>query len=840
MARTDRRHVALGGIVLIILAIVLPPFINVNRYRARIADVTSNALGRPVSIGAISLNLLPQPGFTLENFVVGDDPAFSSEPILRADEVRATLRMTSLWRGKLEIAKLSLQYPSLNLVRSADGKLNLESLLAHASRTSAAPTTARKPEGRARFPYIQADTGRINFKSGLDKKAFALIDTDFSLWSENENEWRMRLVGKPLRTDTNVSDTGTLRIEGSFRRADNLRDTPLQVKFSLERGQLGQITKVIYGRDRGWRGAAEMSGTASGTPANLQVLADGSVQDFRRYDISKGEAIRLQVHCSAIFSSSRESLNDMQCEAPADTGSLRVAGNIEGFHGEKLDLTVAVKTVPVNWVVAIARHAKRDLPGDLAAVGTLSGEFHATKSPDAITRWEGQGSTEKLGLKSELLGKDLLIGTVNFGFDGPPQVKAARNIKTAPAAETSLARVEFRPFAVALGGASPASASGWIAPDGYSLSLQGDADLERLMQVGRALGIGVPHFRALGPTRMAVNVGGTWVGFAQPNAMGTLQLHGVSAEIPGIAQPVQLSAASVTLAATEMRMQNVVASVGGVNVSGNAVFPRSCADDAPCTSRWNVRFDEVDPARLNVLLNPRLKQRPWYRFFGGGNREESVLAKMDATGQIYAKRFLLRSMAATGVTADFSLRKAKLDVNLLHAEVLGGTHTGIWSADFSGKEPEYSGSGTVSKINVAQLAALTKETWGSGALTGDYKLSMSGWTLADFTKSATGEAHMEIRDGLLRHVALDNRGLPTRFLQMSLQVKLDGGEFQIAASKLQTPNGIYQVSGTATLDRNLQLQMSTAGGAAYKVTGTLEKPQVVAVPAREAEASLKK
>ena len=92
MARTDRRHIALGAIGLIILAIVLPPFINVNRYRARIAAVTSNALGRPVSIGNISLNLLPQPGFTLENFVVGDDPAFRHVP-------RALLHRLGCCRG---------------------------------------------------------------------------------------------------------------------------------------------------------------------------------------------------------------------------------------------------------------------------------------------------------------------------------------------------------------------------------------------------------------------------------------------------------------------------------------------------------------------------------------------------------------------------------------------------------------------------------------------------------------------------------------------------------------------------------------------------------------------
>src|SRR6266446_4766858 len=117
MAMGRKARIAATAVVLVALGIFVPPSINVNRYKSRIAG----AIGHPVTVGGVALRLLPQPGFTLNNLIVADDPAFSAEPMLRSEEVIASLRLSSLWRGRLEIAKLTLKEPSLNLVRSPTG-----------------------------------------------------------------------------------------------------------------------------------------------------------------------------------------------------------------------------------------------------------------------------------------------------------------------------------------------------------------------------------------------------------------------------------------------------------------------------------------------------------------------------------------------------------------------------------------------------------------------------------------------------------------------------------------------------------------------------------------------
>ena len=87
--------------VLVLALFLVRP--GAQRLRTRIVRSISLALGRPVDVGSVSLRLLPQPGFDLENFVVHEDPAFGAEPVLQSSDVVATMRVSSLLRGRLEI-----------------------------------------------------------------------------------------------------------------------------------------------------------------------------------------------------------------------------------------------------------------------------------------------------------------------------------------------------------------------------------------------------------------------------------------------------------------------------------------------------------------------------------------------------------------------------------------------------------------------------------------------------------------------------------------------------------------------------------------------------------------
>src|SRR6185437_13326401 len=115
--------------------------------------------------------------------------------------------------------------------------------------------------------------------------------------------WGMRLKAQPMRTDFNLSDTGQLEMDGSWQRSATLHETPVQFKVQWEGAQLGQATKLILGQDKGWRGGVRLSATLAGTPNDLAVDTQGSIEGFHRYDISGDQALRLAARCSSHYSS---------------------------------------------------------------------------------------------------------------------------------------------------------------------------------------------------------------------------------------------------------------------------------------------------------------------------------------------------------------------------------------------------------------------------------------------------------------------------------------------------------------------------------------------------------
>ncbi len=102
-----------------------------------------------------------------------------------------------------------------------------------------------------------------------------------------------------------------------------------------------------------------------------------------------------------------------------------------------------------------------------------------------------------------------------------------------------------------------------------------------------------------------------------------------------------IQSAQVELADNRVLFHNLTAQIGKSVFTGEAQFPRRCNDAASCASGFDVQAETINVEELNALFNPRMKQQPWYKFFGSGG-EASALAKMRASGRIAAKRLAVR------------------------------------------------------------------------------------------------------------------------------------------------------------------------------------------------------
>ena len=263
----------------------------------------SEALGRPVYVGGMQLRLLPMPGIVMSDFTVDEDPAFGYEPALHAASVVASLRLSSLWRGRLEVSRISLDEASLNLVRNSAGQWSVDSVLLRASQISNAPTGERRVGPRPRFPYIEATDSRINFKNGAEKKPFSLMNAEFSMWQANADEWRVRLRAQPVRTDLQLHlyDTGELNVEGSLRRALDLNAMPVDLRAEWSGAQLGQVTRLIAGMDSGWRGDLDATVGIRGTVGDLQLQSRVQVGNLRRQEFQPVTNLDVDANCRSEY-----------------------------------------------------------------------------------------------------------------------------------------------------------------------------------------------------------------------------------------------------------------------------------------------------------------------------------------------------------------------------------------------------------------------------------------------------------------------------------------------------------------------------------------------------------
>jgi hypothetical protein len=846
MAVWSRRRIALAVLALALLALFAPPFVNVNRFRARIVHNMEEALGRKVTVESVNLQLLPRPGFELHNLVIADDPAFGAEPMLRADEVSARLRLSSLWRGRLEVASLNLKSgvdispPSLNLVRAADGRWNIAALLQRTAQTPSAPTALTKAEARPRFPYIQIDGGRINFKIGQEKKVHVLTDADFTLWLASEDEWAFHLVARPIRTDFNLNDTGILKVTGRFRRARNLRDTPFDVSVVIDNAQLGALTTLLYGRDRGWRGTFVADAHLTGTPMALDITTQASVRDFRRYDIQATSPLSLQAQCSAKYSSPTESLSAVDCQFPLGSGLVRISGDAQGIIAPTAyHLSLTAQNAGIQPLVIFAQHTKKDLPGDLAARGTVDAAFEVRKDPPATSgSWSGGGRTSDISLASSVLTPELKLASLGFSFANPApkpsswktRQSSRRGSQTAPATP-AIPRLTFTSFHLPLGANAPADAEAWFGKDDYQVHLAGDTWIARLLQVGRTLGLSVPAYEMDGTARVDLQITGNWAGFSPPLITGSAQIHNLVAPMHGLNAPLQIASANLQLDPAMAALQHVILRFTGspLQLTGSMHLPRNCAAPGECSLSFDLQTDQLSMDELNRLVNPALAKRSWYDVFslrGPG----STLGQAHASGHITATRLAVKSLLAQHMSADVQLQAGVLTITNLHADLWNGKYQGEWHADFNPTQPEYTGSGTLKGVGMPQLAALMHDNWATGTVDATYRVAMSGAAASQLVSSLSGAANFTWRNGVLRHVALDSHSAPLQFKSFTGQMELRKGEFDLAPSRLITGAGAYEVKGTASLARQLSMTMHN-GSRSYDIFGSLEKPKVVPVSA---------
>jgi AsmA protein len=491
---------ALIFLFVIILMAVVPPLLNLSRFQRRIEGNISAALGRSVHFDRVSLTLLPLPGFTLDDFVVAEDPAFGAEPIITAASVDATVRFTSLLRGRVEFSKIALTEPtSVNLVHTADGRWNIQSLLLQATHIQAAPTAQKYAGPAPRFPYIEATGARLNLKlvrNGIPEKTpFSLNDADFALWLPEQHQWQLRLKAHPVRTDTAPADTGTLSIEGSLggisAPSASLDQLPINLSGEWSDAQLGGISHLLLGRDADVRGELALSGNVVGTVSHNAVSVNIKLTDARRAAFVPANLLNLEAACNATADQTFHAFSAIDCRWPpagsSDPALIAVTGDLpDARNPRSAHATFSLPAVPtatlLDWLSLVTARP----PTGILPLGSLTGSlsYHAVE-PNAGAQpprkpqlprspqpnWSGEFT---------LSGASLRISALNAR---PIQLDDI-TLRSRPTPPNSF---DLLPVTLPLDGRLPAQLYAHFDASGYTLHLTGTAIPARLLALGDAI-----------------------------------------------------------------------------------------------------------------------------------------------------------------------------------------------------------------------------------------------------------------------------------------------------------------------------------------------------------------
>lgn len=519
----------LSAILVVLLLVFIPPLINVSRFQRRIASNLSAAIGRPVHLDRVRLSLLPLPGFTLDNFVVDEDPAFGYEPILRANQVRATVRISSLWSHRVEFSRISLtETTSINLVRLPNGHWNFEPVLIHASHIEAAPTAQTYAGPAPRFPYIEASGARLNIKLGGRKIPLALTDSDFALWLPVPREWHFRLEAHPARTDVPPADVGLLRLEGTLgdpnTRAASLAEVPIDLRADWQAAPLAGLTRLAVGRDIGLRGNLTLSLHATGTAGRSALVSDLKFAQVRRSDFIPAHLISFELGCAANVSNSFQSFSGVECHwPPADSSNptvLIASGSIPDVHRpESAAVRATFPALPaavfLDWIQAATPHSPTGLTGAGVLSGSLAWSPAEQEAETGRSAWSGELELagESLQLPSPDGSRPIPLGDIFLRSTPPPaslttrlHTKAAQSV---PQTQTGTGpSFDLLPVTIPLGGRQPATLEGHFERSGYTLRLTGSAELSRLLALAGAIpqfGEGLPDALAHDRNKPAVD-----------------------------------------------------------------------------------------------------------------------------------------------------------------------------------------------------------------------------------------------------------------------------------------------------------------------------------------------
>jgi len=795
--------------------------LRTHRVRAAMIARLERTFGRRVDVRTFSASLLPLPSLDAEGITVGEDPAFGNEYFLRADRLSARLRLLALFLGRFEFGTLSLDRPSLILVKNAEGRWNLERWLPPSTLAVGGvpgkPHAAASPDAATnRLAKIEVSDGRVNFKLGDDKKPFAFTSVNGSVEQTAFGRWQINLEAQPWRSGVQLQTTGTIQVRGEVAGTSvRLRPARLQIRWT--HASLADLVRLARGEDEGVRGLFDLDATAeSGTKdvpdarsGEWTFLLNARASEIHRWDLTeRPDNPRLVLRSKGRW-------------FPAD-GSINLDEMIIAMPKSNLRGTASLTTVPqTNFAVHVDSagiQASDSLvwyrafaPGVAEGVSldqyfTGGATFRGWPIRLETAAFSSQGGNISLG---PVGGQTIRVGAVRGGMekntfvidpvailwtDGSPEKGSAANRSDAPRGKSSGVTTTTMSFGLRY---DFDSKEGSVSVAGRSEKT--DDVLKAAASFGKQLNRG---WEWTGET--SANLQRNWGNPAASGWNGQVEFLKGELQIAGLNQPVKVKAATLRWRqnAKAVGLQSVEAFGGewSGDISENPVLG-SASGTAP-RWRFNLHSDTLSAADMDRWMGPRARpgwlQRLLPAMLGGSAGQPAdageLLRRLDAEGDLSIDEFALEKLKLKQLRGHASLRGLRLQMEKCQAQWAGGALQGSVTATFDPK-PLYELKLRATGIALGQVPLAGKVADRvAGTLDGALDLKTEGVGREALLDKLTGEGQIQ-----LKKIEFRGWDVPASFA---------AGAPHVGVTRWTDGDGVFHVSARSVEVNHLQLRAS--------------------------------
>jgi uncharacterized protein involved in outer membrane biogenesis len=255
-------------VVLVILAAVVPRFIDVNYYRPQIQAELEKQLNRPVTLGDMQASLLP-PSITINNAVIGENPAFQTgRPFGSAQKLYVSLQLLPLLRQDFVVNSVELVRPQVELVRNVQGVWNFSTL--GSQNQNKQPSESQQNFSLGELKLTDGTVGVTDKQKRQPRGVYDHIDLSLKNFAP----------GKPFDLNLTAHLPGqgkqlaTLEGHGGPLNQSNMANTPFDGKLTLQEVSLDGVQKFMN--------SAALEGT------NATITGHAAVKNLNGALISSG------------------------------------------------------------------------------------------------------------------------------------------------------------------------------------------------------------------------------------------------------------------------------------------------------------------------------------------------------------------------------------------------------------------------------------------------------------------------------------------------------------------------------------------------------------------------